>query len=773
MEKGLFFSFTNMFSKKRIHFNNSLIDKKIFFIYTHENDEEFKDIFVMKEIIEKKVEVADKELIFRLNEYAFQANGSIVLQCGETLVQAVVVMGNENPDLDFFPLTVEYNENLYAGGMIKSSKYIKREGKPSDEAILKARLIDRTIRPMFPKDFYREVQVIINVLSSDKKNPHDVLGLTASIAALAISDIPFDSNLAGIRVSRVAGKWEINPTYDKCAAQDFELVLGGNSERIVMIECAAERAEDKIVEEGFGKSFEYLGKIAAGIKELEKNYGKTKVIYTGKEVYVKEVYDIIKSETLKKIDDFYKGLANKSIERREFDKIIIEPIVALFQKEEDDTLFTAKNIKDAIDKIFKENLRKEILTNSRRIDGRGIEEVREINIRINPIPRVHGSVMFARGETQVLNILTLASPGSEQVYETIEGESSKRYIHHYNAPPYSVGETGRYGGSGRREIGHGALAEKALKPVIPNQMDFPYVMRLVSEVMGQNGSSSMASTCASTLSLMAGGVPIKEAVAGISIGLITAESGNDFITLTDIMGFEDFAGDMDFKVAGTRESITAIQMDTKIKGLTFEIIKKSISQAKVARNKILDIMLSVLPQSNKDLSIHAPTIETTSVPVDSIGKIVGPGGKMIRQLQQDYSVTISITDDGTVSITGQDKATLDNVKKVIRGIAYDPVVGEIYTGKVVRIMDFGAFVEIFPGKEGLVHVSQMSKEHVESVSSILKVGQMVDVKLFEIDFQGRLNFTMLLDEDVKKRSVSTKSFNDRKDRDGKFDRKRR
>ena len=723
----------------------------------------------MKEVVEKKIELADKELIFRLNEYAFQSNGSIVLQCGETLVQAIVVMGNENPDLDFFPLTVEYNENLYAGGLIRSSRFTKREGKPSDEAILKARLIDRSIRPMFPKDFYREVQVIINVLSSDKKNPHDVLGLTASIAALAISDIPFDCNLAGIRVSKVTGNWEINPTYDKCLFQDFELVLGGNSEKIVMIECAAERIEDNIIEEGFELSFKYLGIIVNAIKELESNYGKTKIKYTSKELYVPEVYDTIKSETLNKINEFSNGLANRTIERREFDKVVVEPILALFVKDDEGSIFSDKNVKDAIDKIFKENLRKEILTNSKRVDGRGIKDIREINIRINPIPRVHGAVMFARGETQVLNILTLGAPNNEQLSETIEGEIAKRYIHHYNAPPYSVGEVGRYGGSGRREIGHGALAEKALKPVIPTQEDFPYVLRLVSEVMGQNGSSSMASTCASTLSLMAGGVPIKEPVAGISIGLITADNNDSFVTLTDIMGFEDFGGDMDFKVAGTRNSITAIQMDTKIKGLNIAIIKQTLSQAKDARNKILDIMLSVIPEPSKNLSVHAPTIETVSIPIDSIGKLVGPGGKMIRQLQQDYSVTMSISEDGVVSITGQSKDVLENVKKVVRGIAYDPVAGEIYTGKVVRIMDYGAFVEIFPGKEGLVHISQISKDRVKDVESILKVGQMIDVKLFEVDFQGRLNFTMLLDEDIKKRNVSTKNYNDKKDRDGRFD----
>ena len=371
--------------------------------------------------------------------------------------------------------------------------------------------------------------------------------------------------------------------------------------------------------------------------------------------------------------------------------------------------------------------------------------------------------MFMRGETQVLNILTLGAPGNVLLSESIEGESLKRYIHHYNAPPYSVGEVGRYGSTGRREIGHGALAEKALKPVIPTQDIFPYVMRLVSEVMGQNGSSSMGSTCASTVSLMAGGVPIKAPVAGISIGLIIGETDDEFVTLTDIMGFEDFSGDMDFKVAGTRETITAIQMDTKIKGLTFPIIKQSLKQAKEARNKILDIIESAIPKTLADISEYAPRIESTQIPADTIGKVVGPGGKVIRQISSDYNVEISIDDTGVVSITGVDKDSLERVKKIINGIVHDPVAGEIYPGKVVRITDFGAFIEIFPGKEGLLHISKISKEHVAKVSDHLTLNQIVDVKLMEIDYQGRLNFSMILDQEVTKKDVSTQNFKDRND----------
>lgn len=700
----------------------------------------------MLDVKHKKIKIGDKEAIITIGQYALQANGSVVLRCGETMVQAIVVMGDENPDLDFFPLTVEYNENLYAGGLIKSNKFTKREGKPSDEAILKARLIDRSIRPMFPKDFYREVQVIVNVLSTDKTNPHDVLGLTASIAALAISDIPFDCNIGGLRISKINDNFVVNPTYKECEIQDFELVLAGNKERIIMIECASQCVSDEIIEKGFEYSFKYLGEVAEQIVGLQNEFGKKKIEYTRKELN-KEIYDKIETLTIEKIEDFYKKLSNKEVSKKDFKKIVQEPVLAIFSEDELlDGKYNEKDILETIDKIFKKFLRENILKNKRRIDGRKIDEIREISIAIDPVPRVHGSAMFMRGETQVLSILTLSAPGNEQILESIEGETTKRYIHHYNAPPYSVGECGRYGSPGRREIGHGALAEKALAPVIPDQQIFPYVIRIVSEVMSQNGSSSMASTCASTLSLMSSGVPIKAPVAGISIGLITDENDiNNFVALTDIIGFEDFGGDMDFKVAGTRNSITAIQMDTKIKGLTLPIIKQTLKQAKEARNKILDIMLSIIPEYRKNISEYAPRIETIQIPVESVGKVIGPGGKVIKQLIADNDVEINIDDFGNVTISGVNRDSVENVKKQINGIVFDPKEGQIYTGKITKIMDFGAFVEIFPGKEGLIHISKISKNRIKSVKDVLKIGQIVNVKLIEIDYQGRLNFSMVLD----------------------------
>ena len=699
----------------------------------------------MLNVIEKKIKIGEKEAFITMGEYALQANGSVMLRCGETLVQAIAVMGSDNAGTDFFPLTVEYNENLYAGGIIKSSKFIKREGRPSDEAILKARLIDRSIRPLFPKDFRREVQVIINILSSDKENPHDVLGLTAAIASLAVSDIPFDCNIAGLRLSLIDDKFIVNPTYEECERQKFELVLAGNDKKIIMIECASDCVKDELIEKGFEESYKYLGEIAKEIVSLQNEYGKKK--QESEPIYFNdELLNKISKVTNEKIDEFSQKLTKKEIERTEFKNIIIEPVMSLFTPEELSEKYSEKEIKELIDKLFKKYIRDNILKNKKRIDGRGIEDIREINIKINPIPRVHGSSMFMRGETQVLNILTLSAPGNEQILESIEGEVSKRYIHHYNAPPYSVGEVGRYGGTGRREIGHGALAEKALKPVLPCKSDFPYVIRLVSEVMGQNGSSSMASTCASTLSLMASGVPIKEPVGGISIGLITGDTDDEFVTITDIMGYEDFCGDMDFKVTGTRDTITAIQMDTKIKGLTFPVVRQTLKQAKEARNKILDIISSVIDKPLSDVSKYAPRIDSIQVPVENIGKVIGPGGKMIKQLSSDNNVELSIDDSGTVSISGSSKESIDNVKKIINGMMNDPVVGEIYPGKIVRIMDFGAFVEIFPGKEGLIHISKMAKERVKSVTDILSVGQIVDVKLIGIDSQQRLNFSMNLDE---------------------------
>ncbi|HOS32073.1 MAG TPA: polyribonucleotide nucleotidyltransferase [Spirochaetota bacterium] len=714
----------------------------------------------MLQIQEKKFMIGDKEIVITLGEYALQANGSVVLRCGETLVQAIVVMGVENPDLDFFPLTVEYNENLYAGGMIKSNRFTKREGRPSDEAILKARLIDRSIRPLFPKDFYREVQVIINILSSDKTNPHDVLGLTAAIAALAVSDIPFDCSLGGIRMSYVDNNFVINPTYAEIEKQSFELVLAGNDEKIVMIECAADCVKDDLIEKGFEASFKPLGLVSQAMVELQNSFGKKKAAVVPK-VENAEIKDRIFDFANKKIEEFSTKLTQKEATKNDYDEIVANPVVALFTEEELEEKYPLKEVKAVLDKIFKEKLRENILLRQKRIDGRGIEDIREIQIKLNPIPRVHGSSMFMRGETQILNILTLSAPGNEQIIEALEGESLKRYIHHYNAPPYSVGEVGRYGGAGRREIGHGALAEKALKPVIPPQSEFPYVIRLVSEVMGQNGSSSMASTCASTLSLMVSGVPIKCPIAGISIGLITGDTDDVFQTITDIMGYEDFGGDMDFKVAGSADSITAIQMDTKIKGLTFPIIKQALKQAKAARNKILDIISAHIKEPSANISQYAPKIDSTQIPVDSIGKVIGPGGKTIKQLSADYNVELSIDDDGVVNISSMDKESIDKVKRVIDGMTKDPIVGQIYSGKVVRLMDFGAFVEIFPGKEGLVHISKMSKERVAKVTDVVNVGQVVDVKLLEIDSQQRLNFSMNLDD--KETSGGRSNFGQRRE----------
>ncbi|HBD92925.1 MAG: polyribonucleotide nucleotidyltransferase [Spirochaetes bacterium GWF1_31_7] len=714
----------------------------------------------MRVINEKKIMIGGKELIIKTGEYAHQANGSVTLQCGETVIQAVVVMGPEKNDMDFFPLQVEYKENLYAAGKIKGSKFTKRPGRPTDESILKGRIIDRSIRPMFPKDFSREVQVVINVLAIDYHHPHDVLSLTAVVAALAISDIPFDCNLGGLRVSRVDGALVINPTLEQYAKQDFELVLAGNDKKIVMIESAGKFITDDDMLGAFKASFEPLGTIAKAMKEMEKDFGIKKVSYTDTPVN-QAVIDKIKAVADEKIEFFFKGQADGSIYRKQFDVYVQEPVLALFTEEELESTYSKKDILTCIDYIFKKTVRKNLLVNKRRLDGRGITEVREIECQVGVLPRIHGSSMFLRGETQVLNILTLGAPGEEQLIENMEGEEKKRYIHAYSALPFSVGECGRMSGPGRREIGHGALAEKALEPVLPNAEQFPYVIRLVSEVMGQNGSSSMGSTCASSLALMDAGVPIKSHVAGISVGLITGETDDDFITMTDIQGQEDFSGDMDFKVTGNYDGITAIQMDTKIKGLTYAIIEKSIRQAHEARNTILDKMYAAIKEPRGDVSAFAPRIESLSIPSESIAAVIGSGGKVIKYLCAEYDVIINIEDDGSASIAGVNKEKLEEAKRVIKGIISDPVAGEIYEAKVVRIMDFGAFVEIFPGKEGLVHISKLSKERVNNVNDIVKVGQKVQVKLLEIDGQRRLNFSMNLDDEViaasERRDVRTDS----------------
>ena len=699
----------------------------------------------MRTIKEKRFTVDGKEMIVRTGEYAFQANGSIALQSGENVIQAIATMGPENNDLDFFPLQVEYKENLYAAGKLKSSKFSKRPGRPSDEAILKGRIIDRSIRPMFPKDLTREVQIVVNVLAVDNTQPLDVLALTAVVAALAVSDIPFDCNIGGVRISKVDGQLVVNPTIEQCAKQDFELVLGGNADKIIMIESAANIISDDDMLAGFKAAFAPLGEIAKAMKEFQDEAGKKKIDYVEKEVDM-AIVEKIKPVADEKIELFFKGQADGSIYRKEYDKYVEEPVFALFTEEELEE--NKKAISEALDYVFKKTVRHHLLRDHRRLDGRKINEIRELECQAGVLPRVHGSSMFLRGETQVLNILTLAAPGEELIIEGIEGEEKRRYMHAYSALPFSVGECGRMNGPGRREIGHGALAEKALVPVIPDADKFPYVIRLVSEVMGQNGSSSMGSTCASSLALMDAGVPIKSHVAGISIGLITGETDDDFLTITDIQGQEDFSGDMDFKVTGTYEGITAIQMDTKIKGLTYPMVESAIRQAHEARNVILDLMYKTIPAPRADLSKYAPKIETITIPVDSIGAVVGSQGKVIKQLCADYQVVINIEDDGTTNISGTIRENLDAVKKVINGIINDPQVGEIYDAKVVRLMDFGAFVEIFPGKEGLVHISKMAKTRVEKVTDVVQVGQAIQVKLMEIDSQKRLNFSMILDEET-------------------------
>lgn len=693
----------------------------------------------MFEVYEERFKIEEKEFIVKIGEYAHQANASVVLQLGETVVQAIAVMAETETDIDFFPLTVEYNEGLYAGGKIKSSRFIKREGKPSDEAILRSRVIDRSIRPMFPKDLKREVQVVVNVLASDKENPHDILGLNAAIIALAISDIPFDHNIGGIRLSRLQGKYIINPTYDEIDKQDYELVLAGNAEKIIMIECAANCIPDEEIEKGFEESFKYLGQIALIVDNLQKKYGKKKIQVTPK-ILPEDLLNRLKNLVIERANEYSRGLANKEYWKQDFKRVVIEPILNSFTQEEREK-FTDKLILECIDHLYKKKVREDVMVYNKRVDGRGFRELREIEIKIDPLPQVHGSSMFRRGETQVLNILTLGTPGSEQLMEAIEGDLKKSYIHHYNAPPYSVGEVGKFGSPGRREIGHGALAEKALKPVIPQQENFPYVIRLVSEIMSQNGSSSMASTCASSITLMAGGIPIKEPVAGISIGLFTDENGN-FKTVTDIIGIEDFSGDMDFKIAGTYNTITAIQMDTKIKGLTIEIIRAALEQAREARREIIKKILEVIPEPRKTLSKNVPKIDTLQINIEDIGKVIGPNGKIVKQLIADYDVEIFIDENGLVSISGSNSESIAKVKEIIKGIVTEPEIGTIYKGKITRVLDYGIFIEIFPGKEGLAHVSQISNKRITNINELFKVGQVVEAKLIGIDAQGRLNLSL-------------------------------
>ncbi len=694
----------------------------------------------MNKIIREEVEVSGKKMSFEIGRYAHFANASVVGRLGDTMVLVAVVASQKKTTLSYFPLSVEFGERLYAGGKIKGSRWVKREGRPSDKAVLAGRLIDRSIRPFFPQDYKHDVQVAITVLSVDGENNPDIVAFNSVSLALSISNIPWKGPVAATRIGMIDAKkgeekqFIVNPDEAELDCSKMDLVVSSLKDKVVMLEAGMQQVSEKDTFLAIKKAKEENKSIIDCITRLTQKVGKKKQEYD-KEELPKDLMESVKKTYGKKIEK--QTLA--AVEKADADDLTtLTDSIFEEQKEK----YTKETIVDVIDKVSKMQIRENILS-GKRPDGRGLIDIRPIDIELGMLPRTHGSAIFQRGQTQALSIVTLASPSLEQLIESAEGEETKRYIHHYNMPPYSVGETGRIGFTSRREIGHGALAERALLAVIPSEEKFPYTIRVVSEVTSSNGSTSMASTCGSTLALMDAGVPITEPVGGISVGLVA--KNDKYVLLTDIMGLEDFSGDMDFKVAGTKNGITAIQLDVKIDGLTDEIIEKTLEIGLKARIVILDKMTSAIDKSRSTISQYAPKVVVVKVPGDKVGAIIGPGGKTIRKIISDTGVTVDVNDEReTVTISGVDIEAVSKAKEWIEGIIKDVEVGEIYEGEVKRILNFGAFVEVLPGKEGLVHVSKMADSFVKDPNEIVKIGDKVKVKVAEIDDQGRINLSMLL-----------------------------
>ena len=689
---------------------------------------------------------AGRPLVVETGKTCELSNGSCWVRYGETVVMAnVTASAKPREGIDFFPLSVDYEERLYSVGKIPGS-FTKREGKPADKAILTSRMVDRQIRPLFPKDMRNDVGVVMTVLSVDPDNSPEVAGMVAVSIALSISDIPFNGPIAGLSVGLVDGEIVLNPTLEQREKNHLNLTVAGSAEKIVMIEAGADEVDDDTMLEAILKGHEEIKKMVSFISDIQKEIGKPKFEFESQEVD-HDLFDEIEAFAA---EDVKTALDTNDKNVRD---ARLQPIIdAIHEKFDDEEKENAVMIDEIIYKLQKKIVRA-WLYEGKRVDGRGIDEIRPLASEVGVLPRVHGSGIFTRGQTQVLTICTLGPVSEAQKLDGLDEEVSKRYIHHYNFPSYSVGETRPSRGPGRREIGHGALAEKALVPVIPSVEEFPYAIRMVSEVLSSNGSTSQGSICGSTLALMDAGVPIKAPVAGISCGLITKDDGS-FQTMVDIQGLEDFYGDMDFKVGGTKKGITAIQVDIKVDGLTPEIIKEAFEKTHKARLYILDeIMLKAIPEPRPEVSKWAPKMFTTKVPVDKIRDVIGSGGKVIQKIAADFDCSIDIEEDGNVFVSGLDKEKCQAAISVIDTIANDPEIGSIYKGKVVRIMNFGAFVEIAPGKDGLVHISKLDKQRVNKVEDIVSIGDEVVVKVMEIDDQGRINLSRkdaLADIEAKK-----------------------
>jgi polyribonucleotide nucleotidyltransferase len=691
----------------------------------------------MEKIIRKEINVGGRALSLEAGRLAAQANAAVVAQYGETVVLATVVASSPREDLDYFPLQVEYRERYYAGGRISSSRFVKRERRPSDGEVLTARLVDRSIRPLFPADYNHEVQVIITVLSFDEKNDPTFPSLIATSAALALSGIPWNGPVGGVTIGADVSysKLVVNPVLEEVKAGALDLTIAGTTEKVTMIEGAACEVEEKKILEVIKLAQEEIKKITEFISSLANEVGVKKQEYRA---------DQLSREVIQKVKKFAGADLKKLVARRgileEEEKVVLlrEGTVAEFEQEH-----PKKEIERAFIQLLKKAVRESTLT-GRRLDGRGWEDIRKVAVEVGVLPRTHGSAIFKRGETQVLSVVTLGAPSLEQWFEGMEGEARKSYIHHYNMPPFSTGQTGRLGWPSRREIGHGALAEKALQAVIPAKEKFPYMIRVVSEVLSSNGSTSMASVCGSSLALMDAGVPICSPVAGIAMGLISQDSQE--VILTDILGLEDGFGDMDFKVAGTTKGITALQLDVKNDGLSLDLIKEVLDQARPARTKIFEKMVKVVPAPRATISPYAPKIEVLHIKPEMIGEVIGPGGRVIREIIAKTGAGIDVEDDGTIAVSGNKQEVVDKASQWIKGLTQVVEPGGTFEGEVTRIESYGAFVQIAPSKEGLVHVSEMSDRFVKDVSRMVKLGQKVKVKVLGIDDLGRIKLTMRLEK---------------------------
>jgi polyribonucleotide nucleotidyltransferase len=687
------------------------------------------------------LQIAGKDLILETGRLAKQANGAVFAQYAGSAVIATVCSSSESVEgLDYVPLTVDYNEKYYAAGKIPGG-FIKRESRPKDKEILVSRLIDRPMRPLFEKGFGREIQLVPTTLSTDQVNPPDILAVIASSAAVHISDIPFNGPIAGVRVCQVNGELVVNPTYEQIENSTLEIMVAGTKEGITMVEGGAKEAGEDLMIEALEKAHKVIVDFCVLQEKLRELAGKEKLPLSELSVSL-ENRDAIESAARPRLETAC-FLKTKQ-ERHNAIKAVKAEFAAQYAAQLED-----ENQKKLFDALFEDIqygiLRSSILDKGRRVDGRGTEDIRSITCEVNILPRTHGSALFTRGETQALAVTTLGTVFDEQVFDDIEGDKREHFLLHYNFPPYSVGEVGRLG-TGRREIGHGNLARRSLEPMVPSKEEFPYTVRVVSEILESNGSSSMASVCGGTLSMLQAGVPMKKPVAGIAMGLITegrGGPGDRYAVLSDILGEEDHLGDMDFKVAGTEDGITGFQMDIKIAGVSPEIMRKALDQAKRGRLHILSIMNRTIARPTDHISEYAPKIVTLRIDIDKIGALIGPGGKNIKALCEQYSVKINTDDDGTVTIFGKNTKDAEDAKVAVLGVASDPEIGLVYNGTVKRIMDFGAFVEILPGKEGLVHISKLSRQRIVQVTDVVKEGQQIPVKLLEIDKMGRLNLSYI------------------------------